>query len=122
MTDVIHPDRCQRATARPLVVLEIASLPAEIDIGNCEAAGRKLLAAFRPRVLVVIADMSATTFCDCSALREFLIANKHAQCAGGELRVVVGSRAVRRIVEVSGAGKVLRLYPDMSTALTGAAI
>jgi anti-anti-sigma regulatory factor len=31
---------------------------------------------------MIIADMSATTFCDCSGLRELLIANKHAVCAG----------------------------------------
>lgn len=120
MTDMIHPDRCQEATVRPLGVPEIVSLPAEIDIGNCEAAGEELLTAFRPGVLVVIADMSATTFCDCSGLRELMIANEQAACAGTELRVVVASRAVRRIVEITGAGKVLRLYPDMITALTGA--
>jgi anti-anti-sigma regulatory factor len=53
-------------TVRPLVVPEIVTLSAEIDLTNAPQAGDELCAALGPGAAVVIADMSRTAFCDSS--------------------------------------------------------
>jgi anti-sigma B factor antagonist len=116
---VDQPD-LQDTGVRPLVLPEIVCLPAEIDLVSSAAVGRQLLGAFRAGVAVVIADMSATEFCDSSGIRQLIIANNHAACTGAELRVVISSLAVRRALQVFGADQMLHLYPDMTSALTGA--
>jgi anti-sigma B factor antagonist len=112
------PDE-QRATVDPLLVPEIVTLPAEVDISNAARYGRDLIDAFGSRARVVIADMSATEFCDSSGLRQLLIAGDEASRTGGELRVVVRSAAVLRTMHVSGIDTALLLYGSLAEALTG---
>ena len=40
-----------------------------------------------------------------------------AAAAGAQLRVVVGSPAMRRILELTAAGQVLNTYPTLAAAL-----
>jgi anti-sigma B factor antagonist len=107
-----------RCTVKPLVVPEIVSLPAEIDIINAERVGRELAAAFGPGVAVVIADMSLTAFCDASGVRQLLIANDRAIAQGAQLRVSVASEMVLRVMQVIGADAVLHVYGSMIAALS----
>ena len=113
-----EPDQAQVAAARPLVIPEIVSLPEELDIANGLAVGDELIAALRPGVQVLIADMSATKYCDSTAMRQLIIASKHAVCVGAEFRVVVSSPIVRHLMHVTGADRMLRMYPDMTAALS----
>lgn len=95
------------------------TLPVEADITNSEAIGEALRAAFRPGIFVVIADLSVTEFLDSSAIRHLILANNQATRAGAELRVVITSPVVLRVLEVLEADQILRLYPDMAVALAG---
>jgi len=101
-----------------IVVLEAVTFPVEVDVSNSEAVGRELLAAFRPGIAVVIADLSRTDFCDSSAISYLITAHNQAACTGAELRVVTSSTTVRRALNILGADQMLRLYPDMLSALT----
>ena len=116
---MLHRDG-QDTAERALRLPEIVALPAEIDIGNCEVVGHELLAALRPGVSVIIADMSATQFADSSGIRHLIIAHNQAVCTGAELRIVISSPAVQRVLHLVGADQMLHLYPDMTSALTGA--
>jgi len=107
------------AAVRPLVIQELVSLPVEIDISNAERVGDELRAAVRPGATVVIADMTRTTFCDSSGARNLLLANRHAAARGAELRLVIPSAAVLRILQVLGLDRGLRIYPTMRAALAG---
>jgi anti-sigma B factor antagonist len=98
-----------QATVKPLAVPQIVTLPREVDISNAPRIGRELLGAFGPRATVVIADMSLTEFCDSSGIRQLLIANDAAMAWGGELRVVVRSPAVLRVMEQLGVDRVLHI-------------
>ncbi|MGD0373702.1 MAG: STAS domain-containing protein [Streptosporangiaceae bacterium] len=98
---------------RPVIV----PLPAEIDIANGDDVGVRLRAAFAPRVAVVIADLGLTVFCDCAGVRHLLLAHDTAAATGAELRLVVQSGCVRRILAVLGADRVLRVYPSLGAAL-----
>jgi anti-sigma B factor antagonist len=108
-----------QATIKPLEVPGIVTLPCEVDIGNARRLGRELLGAFGPRVTVVIADMSLSEFCDSSGIRHLLIANDAAMAWGGELRVVVPSPAVLRVMQITRVDQVLRIYRSLGEAMTG---
>jgi anti-anti-sigma factor len=111
-------DNARNATAKPLVVPEIVTLPAEIDVTNAQSIGDELHAAFGPGVAVVIADMSRTAFLDSSGIRYLLLASEHAAKANAELRLVTESAAVLRVLAVTGADRLLKIYPTLETALT----
>ena len=115
-----QPDQCEDPAITPSASPEIVVFPAEVDISCSEPVGKSLLAAFGPGVSLVIADMSATAYCDSSAIRQLIIANKQAARTGAKLRVVLASPAVRRVLNVLEVDQLLELYPDLASALAGA--
>ena len=104
-------------TVQPLLVPEIVTLPKEIDLSNAPCVGRELASAIGAGARVVIADMSITEFCDSSGIRQLLVANDAAAKRGGELRLVVRSAAVLKVLQLIGADKVLSIYGTMGDAL-----
>ena len=98
---------------RPMIV----SLPAEIDMANAEDVGKQLRAAFAPGVTVVIADLGSTVFCDTSGARQLVLARKRAIASNRELRVVIPSAGVLRVLAILGIDRVLEIYPDLAAAL-----
>ena len=104
------------ATARPAVV----TLPDEIDMDNAERVGADLQAAFAHGVTVVVADMTATTFCDSRGIRAVVLAHKQAAASGAALRLVVPSAGVLRVMAVLGLDGLLAIYPSLPEALATA--
>jgi anti-sigma B factor antagonist len=102
-----------RATVGPAVV----TLPAEIDMDNADRVGADLLAAFAPGVTAVVADMTATTFCDSRGVRALVLAHKHAGASGAELRLAGPAAGVLRVLAVLGLDGLLAIYPSLSAAL-----
>jgi anti-sigma B factor antagonist len=98
---------------RPVIV----PLPAEIDIVNAGDVGEQLRAAFAPGVSVVIADLGSTVFCDSSGVRQLVLAHKRAVASNRELRVVISSAGVLRVLAILGIDRVLEIYPDLAAAL-----
>ena len=96
----------------------VVALPGEVDIGNSGRIGEDLRAALGPGVSVVVADMTATTFCDSSAIRALVIARDQAVASGAELRLAVARAPVRRILAVMGVDRLLPVYPSLGEALT----
>jgi anti-sigma B factor antagonist len=111
-------EKADQGTVLPLVIPEIVTLPAEIDISNAESVGRQLCAAVRPGIAVVIADMSQTRYCDSSAVRSLMLAHDAAVRNDAELRLVIPSAAVLRMLSVLGFDRILHLYPSLGAALT----
>jgi anti-sigma B factor antagonist len=98
---------------RPVIV----PLPAEIDEVNAGDVGEQLRAALTPGVRVVIADLGSTIFCDSSGVRQLLLAHKRAVASNRELRVVISSAGVLRVLAILGLDRVLEIYPDLASAL-----
>lgn len=101
-----------RALARPAVV----TLPAKVDT----AASRSLcgqLGSALASAATVIADMTATTFCDSSGVHILLMAQEQAVATGVELRLVVPSAAVLRALAAMGADWLLPVYVSLEDAL-----
>jgi anti-sigma B factor antagonist len=99
----------------PAVVI---ALPAEIDMANAAEVGQQLGSAVEPGVKTVIADMTATTFCDSSGISMLVRAHKQAVANGTELRLVVSATPVLRSLALASIDHLLPIYPSLSTALT----
>ena len=103
------------APGRPVVV----TLPAEFDVGIAAGIYTQITAAFASGVRVVVADMTATMFCDTMAIRTLVLAHRQAPANGTELRLVVMSPGVLRIMEVLGVDTMLPVYDSLEEALAG---
>ncbi len=95
----------------------VVALPAEIDMANAGRAGQQLGSALAPGVRTVIADMTATRFCDSSGISMLVRAHKQAAANRTELRLVVRSTAVLRTLTLAGLDHLLPIYPSLSQAL-----
>jgi anti-sigma B factor antagonist len=96
--------------------LAIVALPAEIDIANAEQVWHRLSAALAPGVEVVVADLSATTFCDASGIRALLRVRDQAAVTRVELRLAVPPGRVRNPLELLSLDRQLAIYPSASQA------
>jgi anti-sigma B factor antagonist len=101
----------------PAVVI---ALPAEIDMANAGRVGQQLGSAFTSGVRTVIADMTATTFCDSSGISMLVRAHKQAAANKTQLRLVVPSTTVLRALTLVGMDDLLPICPSLSQALAAA--
>jgi anti-sigma B factor antagonist len=93
-------------------------LPAEIDITNARDVRCQLTAAvLRPGVSIVIADMTATTFCDSMGVRALVIARKRAASEGTELRLLKPGPGVMRVLRLTGLDRMLAIYDSLEEAV-----
>ena len=106
------------ASPPPLPLAAVVTLPTEIDISNDGLVEDELTSALGDRLAVLVADGTRTTFCACAGMSALIRTHHQAEAAGTQLRVVA-SPAVRRILELTGAGQVLDTYPSLADALTG---
>jgi len=95
----------------------VVKLAAEIDLTNSERACGQLDAAIACGAAVVVADLTATRFCDCASLRRLLAVQRRAAASGVQLRFVMPSGSpVRRLADLTGLDKPLRIYPSVREA------
>jgi anti-sigma B factor antagonist len=97
----------------------VVSLPAEIDISNAGQVREDLLSVLNQGAALLIADLSKTTFCDSAGVGALARALRRARASQSEMRLVVGSRAVRRVLSLTGVDRLLGIYPTVSAALAG---
>jgi len=100
----------------------VVALPAEIDMANAGRAGQQLGSAVAPGVATVIADMTATTFCDSSGISMLVRAHKQAAATSIQLRLAVPSAAVRRTLALVQVDCLLPVYPSLRQALAAAPV
>ena len=93
-------------------------LPREIDICSRGQVEASLSLALDSGAAVLIADASHTTFCDCSGVHALIRANHRAVAAGVQLRIAA-SPAMRRVMQLTGADRVLDTYSTVPEALAG---
>lgn len=96
----------------------VVTLPGEIDITNDGHVQDTLTCALDDGTAVLIADATRTSFCDCSGVHVLLRIHHKAAAAGAQLRVVA-SPAMRRILKLTGADRVLDTYPALAAAQAG---
>jgi len=95
----------------------VVKLAAEIDLTNSERACGQLDAAIACGAAVVVADLTATRFCDCASLRRLLAVQRRAAASGVQLRFVMPSGSpVRRLAGLTGLDEPLHIYPSVREA------
>jgi len=107
----------QSAQTGPVVV----TLPAEIDVTNSDAVYQELIAACAPGARTVVADLTATSFCDSSGVHAVVRAHEQAAARDIALRVAVSPEgSVRRVLQLTGAVQVMPVYSTVAEALSAA--
>ena len=95
----------------------VVPLTAEIDLTNNEQVYDLLYAAFFSGAAVVIADFTATWFCDCASLRRLLTVQRRAAAQGGQLRLMIPPGSpVRRVADLLGLDGRLHIYASTREA------
>jgi anti-anti-sigma factor len=97
----------------------VVCLPPEIDLSNAAAIAQQLRSALTPGVTVVIADMTATVFCDCAGITPLVQAHHRVAAHGAELRVAAAHVSILRILRLTGLDRLLSVYPSLAAALEG---
>ena len=95
----------------------IVTLPAEIDLSNAELVRQDLLLAVAQGATRVIADMTATTFCDSAGIAALIRVAQHATAHGSGLRLAVSTPAVTRVLTLTGVDKLIEVYPSVAAAM-----
>ena len=99
--------------SRPAVV----GFPARLDGSNTALVGEQLLVALDRGAAVVIADMSATAWCDHAGVATLVRAHHRALVRQAELRLVVSAPAVRQLVSDEGLDRLVAVYPSLEAAV-----
>jgi len=108
-------DSCQSNGAQADECI-VALMPDEIDVTNAAWVWERLLRLARTQLPLVIADMSATSFCGLAGVHVLMRAHARARAYHCELRLVIGAAEVRRVFELAGADETLPIYPDLHAA------
>lgn len=69
---------------------------------------------------MVIADMTATVFCDSSGISQLVLAHHCAAAHHAQLRLAVPHDQVREILKVTGVDRLLAVYPSLNAAQAAA--
>jgi anti-anti-sigma factor len=105
------------APAQPQPV--VIALPDEIDMDNADDVCTQIAAEFAGGIEVVIADMTATRFCDTSGTRAIVLAYRRAAEVGAELRLLMPSPDIMRVWKILGVDAVLPVYHSLDEAVEG---
>ena len=100
---------------------EVATVrcPAEIDLTNAESLLAELTAAMGNGATVLIADMSATTFCDSAGVAALVHAHQKAVANQARLRIATQSQAVQRVLSLTGVDTLIPVFPTPDKAQAG---
>ncbi len=98
----------------------VVVLPEHIDLSNSADIRGELLSVINRGATALIADMSATVSCDNSGADAVARAYRRAFSNGTDLRLVVVSPIVRRVISISGVDRLVSLYPSLEAALAAA--
>jgi len=90
----------------------VVSLPEHIDVSNAGQIREALLAVINRGAQALIADMTATISCDQAGAAAVVRAHQRAFTSGTQLRLVVTSEIVRRVLSISGIDR-LRKSEDV---------
>ena len=95
----------------------VVAFPEEVDVSNAGQLREELLSVINRGAAVLIADMTDTVSCDHAGVDAIGRVYQRALVSGTELRLVVGSEIVRRVLAMSGVDRVVSIYPFVAASL-----
>jgi anti-sigma B factor antagonist len=104
--------------------VQVLRVSGEIDLHSVprfqDALEKTVAAAEReeaPSARVLVVDLSELGFMDSMGLGTLIGSTEGFREGGGEVRLVVLGGEVMRVLEVTGMGEALRVYPDVPSAV-----
>ena len=97
----------------------VVTLPVEIDLTIADRVYENLLSVVNQDLVVLVADMSKTIFCDSAGVRALVRAFRRAEASNCSMRLVVGTTAVQRVLAITGVDRVIDVYPTVAASLMG---
>jgi anti-sigma B factor antagonist len=91
--------------------------PAEIDVTNAAGLRRAMHSCTDAGHTTLVVDMSETTFCDSAGVDQLVQAHRQAVAAGGEVRLVVGTTSVMRVLAIIGVDRVVPVFTSLDEAV-----
>lgn len=98
----------------PVTVVAVAG---EVDLDTADTLRAQVDQALRDRPPELVLDLAAVDFLDSSGLGALLELHRRLTDEGGFLRLVIASRHVRRVIDVTGMAQVLDIYDSRKAAL-----
>jgi anti-sigma B factor antagonist len=95
----------------------VMTLPGEVDVSNADQIREDLFAVMAQDASLVIADMSATTFCDSAGVTALVRAARKANASGTRLRLATSTPAVTRVLAITGVDQLIEIYPSVAAAM-----
>ena len=95
----------------------VVSLPTEIDITNADQVREDLLSVLNQGADLLVADLSKTTFCDSAGISALARSFRRAEASRSDMRLVVSTPAVQRVLGLTGVDRLLDIYPSVAASL-----
>ncbi len=95
----------------------LVALPEHIDVSNAGEIREKLLSVINRGAEALIVDMTATVSCDRAGADAVARAYQRAVVSPTELRLIVTSAIVLRMLGMTGVGRLVPVYPSVEAAL-----
>jgi anti-sigma B factor antagonist len=99
----------------------VVALPGHMDASNAGKIREELLSVIKGGATALIADMTATIWCDHAGADAVVRAFRRAVISGTELRLVVTTQQVSRMLSLSGVDRLVGIYPSREAATTATA-
>lgn len=96
----------------------VVALPVHLDASNAGQIREELLSVINGGAAALIADMTATTSCDHAGADAVARAFQRAVISGTELRLVVITEHVSRVLSLSGLDHLVPICPSLEAATT----
>ena len=95
----------------------VVAAPEDIDITNAAGLRAALLQAAACWHGTFVVDMSHTQFCDTAGIHALVAAHRRARAEGGQVLLVIGGAAVRRLLSITGLDRVIPHFSSLEHAL-----
>jgi anti-sigma B factor antagonist len=97
----------------------VVTLPAEVDVTNADRVREDLLSVLNQGAVLLVADMSRTTFCDSAGVSALVRTFRRASASASGLRLVVSTPAVQRVLSITGVDRLLDVFPSVAASMAG---
>jgi anti-sigma B factor antagonist len=94
----------------------VVRLPPEVDLTTADALREALLSVLNQGAHALIADMTATTFCDSAGITALVRAVRRATATGATIRLAVTAPPVLRVFTLVGLNRLIDIYPSVAAA------
>ncbi len=94
----------------------VVALPVRMDASNAGQIREELLSVINGGATALIADMTATTWCDHAGADAVVRAFRRAVISGTELRLVVSAEHVSGVLGLTGLDRLVPIYPSLEAA------